>query len=355
MLMAYPSLQLNMNRYTKLALFAGLAISLIGCSPKTPLYIYTWADYIDPELIQKFENENDCKVVIDTFDSNETMLAKLLAGGGGYDIITPTDYVMPHLISADLIERLDSEKLPLVVKNLDKSFAIEHALTYNVPYAFSCIGILWRKDKVPSDLTFEDWNDMFDSRLKGRVCMMNDIREVIGLGLKMKGYSVNSTSKAELDESVEVAKLWKSKSVKMDNEAYRTGIPSGEFYTAMAYNSDAVMLMVNDPETIGYALPTNGIIASMDVFCILKKSKSKELAYKFIDMFYNPTNAAKNAQFNCAPMPVLGMFDALEEEYKAVPFMKVTDEMRSKCEYIQDVGEALSLYSKAWDKIKSTR
>ena len=351
--MAYPSLQLNMNRYTKLALFAGLAISLIGCSPKTPLYIYTWADYIDPELIQKFERENDCKVVIDTFDSNETMLAKLLAGGGGYDIITPTDYVMPHLISADLIERLDSEKLPLVVKNLDKSFAIEHALTYNVPYAFSCIGILWRKDKVPSDLKFEDWNDMFDPRLNKRVCMMNDIREVVGLGLKMKGYSVNSTSEKELDEAVEIAKEWKNRSGKMDNEAYRTGVPSGEFYTAMAYNSDAVMLLVDDPKNIGYSLPTNGIIASMDVFCILKKSKHKDLAYKFIDMFYNPTNAAKNAQFNCAPMPVLGMFDTLEEEYKAVPFMQITDEMRSKCEYIRDVGEALSIYSKAWDKIKS--
>ena len=344
-----------MNRCTKLALFAGLAISLIGCKPKTPLYVYTWADYIDPDLIQRFESENNCQVVIDTFDSNETMLAKLLAGAGGYDLITPSDYVMTNLLAASLIDRLDPKRLPLVKKNLDPKFSTEHALTYNVPYAFSCIGILWRKDKVPSDLKFEDWNDMFDPRLNKRVCMMNDIREVIGIGLKMKGYSVNSTSKEELDEAVEVAKEWKSRCSKMDSEAYRTGIPSGEFTTAMAYNSDAVMLLVDDPKNIGYALPTNGIIASMDVFCIMKSSKHKDLAHKFIDMFYNPTNAAKNAQFNCAPMPVVGMFDALDEEYKAVPFMQITDEMRSKCEYIKDVGEALSLYSDAWDRIKSMR
>lgn len=342
-----------MKLHTKLALFAGLAISLIGCSPKTPLYIYTWADYIDPDLLHKFETENNCQVIIDTFDSNETMLAKLLAGASGYDIITPTDYVMHSLLSANLIDKLDKSKLPLVEKNLDKNFSTEHALEYNVPYAFSCIGILWRKDKVPSDLKFEDWNDMFDPRLKKRVCMMNDIREVIGLGLKMKGYSVNSTSEKELDEAVEIAKIWKSRSEKMDNEAYRTGVPAGEFHTAMAYNSDAVMLLVDDPKNIGYSLPTNGIIASMDVFCILKNSKHKDLAYKFIDMFYNPANAAKNAQFNCAPMPVLGMFEALDDEYKAIPFMQITDEMRSKCEYIKDVGEALSIYSKAWDKIKS--
>ena len=66
-----------MKLHSKLALTAGLAISLIGCTPKTNLYVYTWADYIDPELIQKFEDENNCKVVIDTFDSNETMYAKL--------------------------------------------------------------------------------------------------------------------------------------------------------------------------------------------------------------------------------------------------------------------------------------
>ena len=342
-----------MKLHTKLALFAGLAISLLGCSSKTPLYIYTWADYIDPELISHFEKENNCQVVINTFDSNETMLAKLLAGVSGYDIIMPTDYIMPHLVSANLVEPLDMSKLPLVKKNLDMSVASEYALKYNVPYAFSCTGILWRKDKVPSDLKFEDWNDMFDPRLNKRVCMMNDIREVVGLGLKMKGYSVNSVNQREIDEAVEVVKEWKRRSVKMDNEAYRTGVPASEFLTAMAYNSDAVMLLVDDPDHIGYALPTNGVLASCDVFCILKDATHKDLAYKFIDMFYNPTNAAKNAQFNCAPMPVLGMFEALDDEYKAVPFMKITDEMRSKCECIKDVGKALSIYSKAWDKIKS--
>lgn len=332
----------------------GIAI-LIGCTPKNNLYVYTWADYIDPDLIHQFEEENGCRVVTDTFDSNETMLAKLLAGGGGYDVITPTDYVMPSLLSANLVDKLDPEMLPLVKKNLDRKFATEHALEYNVPYAFSCIGVLWRKDKVPSGLTFKDWDDMFDPRLSNRVCMMNDIREVIGLGLKKRGYSVNSTSEVELAEAVGVVKKWKDRCMKMDNEAYRTGIPSGEFLTAMAYNSDAVMLLVDDPANIGYALPTNGIIASMDVFCVLKSSQNKELAHKFIDMFYNPTNAARNAQYNCAPMPVLGMFDALDESYKSVPFMRITDEMRSKCEYIKDVGESLSLYSKAWDKIKSDK
>ena len=336
-----------------LGLLAVCFIAGCGGPSKPKLYVYTWADYIDPDLISKFEEANGCSVVIDTFDSNETMFAKLMAGASGYDIIMPTEYVLSWLINAGLLDKIDMEKLPAVKKNFDPKFTSEYALSYDVPYAFSCTGILWRRDKVPADLTFQDWNDMFDPRLKGRVCMMNDIREVLGLALKMKGYSANSTSQRELDEAVAVAREWKSKCAKMDNESYRTGIPSGEFYTAMSYNSDAIMLLAEDKDNIGYSVPTNGTTSSMDVFCILKSSASKDLAHKFIDMFYELDNAVKNAEFNGTPMPVLGLYDALSDEYKAIPFMQVTDELKAKCEDIKDVGDKLELYTKAWDRVKS--
>ncbi len=346
-----------MKKIFKLLNLALVACVMVfaGCKEKQKLYVFTWADYIDPELLQKFEAESNCHVVIDTFADNESMYAKLMAGGTGYDIIMPTEYFMPLLVQSDLIDKLDMEKLPNAKKNVDKMFLSDWTFEYNVPYAFSCTGILWRKDKVPEDLTFQDWNDMFDERLKGRVCMMNDIREVLGLGLKMNGFSVNSTNEEELAKAVEIAKLWKSRSTKMDNEAYRTGIPAGEFVTAMSYNSDAIMLLADEAgSNLGYIVPTNGTAASMDVFCILKNSKSKDLAHKFIDMFYVPKNAAQNSEYNGVPMPVVGSFDLLSDKYKAIPFMKVTDELKAKCENIRDVGDAIELYSKAWDKVKGS-
>ena len=332
-------------------------LALAGCGPdKRKLYVYTWADYIDPDLIHKFEAENDCQVVVDTFDCNESMYAKLMAGGTGYDVIMPTEYVMPLLIGADLIDRLDASKLPNASANFDETFKSEWSLVWDVPYAFSCTGIMWRKDKVPPDLTFEDWNDMFDRRLNGRICIMNDIREVLGLALKVNGKSVNSVDQAELAGAVAVAKRWKNACSKMDNEAYRTGIPSGEFYVAMSYNSDAIQLMAEDGgKTIGYSVPTNGTTSSVDVMCVMKNSKSKDLAYKFMDMFYDIPNAVKNAEYNGVPMPVKGLYDELSDEYKAIPFMKVTNELKSKCENILDVGDKLDMYSKAWDKVKSGR
>ena len=334
-----------------------MGLMLAGCSPdKRKLYVYTWADYIAPDLIQKFEAENDCQVVIDTFDCNESMYAKLMAGGTGYDVIMPTEYVMPLLISADFIDKLDASKLPNASVNFDETFKSELSLVWDVPYAFSCTGIMWRKDKVPPDLAFEDWNDMFDSRLNGRICIMNDIREVLGLALKVNGKSVNSVDQTELDSAVAVAKRWKNACLKMDNEAYRTGIPSGEFYAAMSYNSDAIQLMAEDGgKTIGYSVPTNGTTSSIDAMCIMKGSKSKDLAYKFMDMFYDLQNAVKNAEYNGVPMPVKGLYDELSDEYKAIPFMKVTKELKSKCENIIDVGDKLNMYSKAWDIVNSGR
>ena len=341
---------MNTLKFAMVALCAGFLF--FGCSEKPKLYVYTWADYIDPDLLQKFEKENGCKVVIDTFDSNEAMYAKLMAGGQGYDVLMPTEYMMRPLVDAGLVSKLDPEKLPNAVKNVDPKFKTQWTFGYDVPYAFSCIGVLWRKDKVPQGMEFKDWEELFDPSLGGRVCMMNDVREIVGLGLKMNGYSVNSTNDVEIAKAAETARRWKTRVSKMDNEAYRTGIPAGEFVAAMSYNSDAIMLLADDPDSLGYSVPTNGGPSSVDVLCVTANSSSKELAHKFIDMFYDLDNAVKNAEYNGTPMPVVGLYDALSDKYKAIPFMRVDEALRARCEDIIDVGPALEKYSKAWDAIK---
>jgi spermidine/putrescine transport system substrate-binding protein len=333
-------------------LFASMFI-ISGCKDKPKLHVYTWADYIDPDLIQKFEQENNCKVEIDTFDSNETLFAKLMAGASGYDIIMPTEYFIPTLIDANLIEKLDTNKLSNVSKNFDEKYKSKWSFIYDIPYAFSCTGILYRKDKCPDDLKFLDWNDLLDPRLKGRVCIMNDIREILGLALKMNGYSVNSKSYAELSEAVIIARRWKAACSKMDSEAYRIGIPSAEFSAAMAYNSDAIQLIAEGNDYVEFSIPTNGTTSSVDTFCITKSAKNKELAYKFIDMCYSMSNAVRNSEYIGAPMPVKGLFEALSDKYKNISIMNVTDELKNKCEDIQDIGNDLDMYSKAWDRVKA--
>lgn len=338
----------------KIIMIAALMITLLcGCSDKKTLHIYTWADYIDPEFVTQFEKENDCKVVIDTFDSNETMFAKLMASGNsGYDICCPTEYYIQILKDADLIEKLNTSKLKNVVNNFDKRFLNKYdRLEWHIPYAFSCTGILYRKDKFPN-ATFKKWDDMFTSQYIGRICMLNDIREIIGIALKQNGYSVNSVNMKELSKAVDTVLEWKKTCKKMDNESYKVDIANSTMFITMGYNSDAIQLVSEMPDEIGFAVPDCGTTSSIDTFVVMKSAPQKELAYKFLNALFERNAAIKNSEYICAPMLIENLAEGLSDEAKSNPFMVVTDDMLKKCENILDVGDNLVLYNKAWDEIK---
>lgn len=333
-----------------------LIVSLFcGCGKKEILYIYTWSDYINPDFIEKFEKKNNCKVVIDTFDSNELMYAKLKAGASGYDICFPTEYFITLLKNDNIIEELDLLKLPNVKHNIDYRFCKhDNSLKYYIPYAFSYTGILYRKDKFPN-INFQLWNEMFTMNSAVRICMFDDIREIIGLALKESRYSVNSTNQNEIMRAATIAHKWKKSVVKMDNEAYKNGIANGEIDFAMGYNSDAIQLMVEMGDNIGFIVPTlTGTTSSMDTITILKTSKNKELAYKFINTLYERETVIKNCEYICAPMPIQNLTDYLSEDFKITEYMYISDKLLKHCETIEDVGSNIEMYNKAWDKIKST-
>lgn len=339
----------------KLLFILLLATVFCGCRKKETLHIYTWSDYIDPEFIEKFEKENNCKVVIDTFDSNETMYAKLKAGAAGYDICFPTEYFIPMLKNENIIEELDLSKLPNVKNNIDMRFCKHDNLKYYIPYAFSCTGILYRKDKFPN-IMIRRWNDLFEMNKYARISMFDDIREVIGLALKSNGFSVNSINQNEIDIATKTAYNWKQTVVKMDNESYKNEIANGGIDFAMGYNSDAIQLMVEMGNEIGFVVPTvDGTTSSMDTITILKTSKKKDLAYKFINALYEKKNAVKNSEYICAPMPIQNLTNYLSDDFKNNEYMYISDELLKHCETIEDVGSNLMLYNKAWDKIKSTK
>ena len=141
-----------MKNLKSLAGAAAVCGILTGCGPaKEELHVYTWSDYIAADVIKQFEEANNCKVVVDTFDSNEAMYAKLQAGSTGYDIIMPTSYQIPLMVKNKMIQALDHAKLPNVRKNFDKGYTsstIDPSFAYGVPYAVTYTGLAYRKDKV---------------------------------------------------------------------------------------------------------------------------------------------------------------------------------------------------------------
>ncbi len=340
---------------------AGVALAcgvLAGCGPaKEELHIYTWTDYIAQDVIKQFEEKYNCKVVVDTFDSNEAMYAKLQAGSTGYDIIMPSSYQIPLMAKNNMIQKLDHAKLPNVRKNFDKGYAssiLDPTFTYNVPYAVTYTGFAYRKDKV-GNAPVNSWKVFETAALKGRMSLLGDMRETIGGGLKSLGYSLNSTNPQEIAKAVEVVSVWKKNIAKFDNEQYKTAVASGEWFVGHGYSSDTIQIMLDD-DKVGFALPKEGFTIAFDEMVIAADSKKVDLAHKFIDFCYDADIAAANMTEVGAPMPIAPAFPKLDEKLRKLVVLDA--ETLKRGEVLRDLSdqpEVHKLYVEAWDKIKAAK
>jgi spermidine/putrescine transport system substrate-binding protein len=332
-----------------------------SCSNNTDkLYIYTWSDYFDPEVIHQFEKENKCTVIIDTFDSNEAAFAKLTAGATGYDIITPTSYIVPLMYKNGIITNFNLNLIPNVITNFDSKyskFLISTNFQYNVPYALSITGLMYRKDIIPSgfDVESHGWWAMTNSLFKQRVTIFNDHREIIGCTLKVCGYSVNSEKQKELNDALKIAKLWKRFSSKMDNEMYKTSVASSEMLIAMGYNSDAMQVMSED-KNVGFIIPIQGTTCSFDEFCISATSRNSILAHKFVNYMYRKEIAARNVEYIFSIIPVKGIENIVDENMPNKSMAFPSEEILLRCERLNELSDkGNEKYTKMWDKIKSSK
>ncbi len=329
------------------------------------LHIYTWSDYISPEVIQGFEQGLDCRIIVDTFDSNEQMYAKLKAGGTGYDIIMPSSYQISTMAREKMIVELDQRRLPNVKQNFDKSFAsqiLDPSFRYNVPYAVTYTGFCYQKDKIPEGADVESWAILSNPALKGRITLLDDIREIIGAALMYLGYSVNSTDPAEIDKAVEQVLKWKANIRKFDSESYKTEVPSGATYLGHGYSTDSTQVIVGDEDEgteprddIGFALPKEGFSIAFDEMVIATGAKRPDLAYAFINYIYEPKVAAVNMEYICGPNPVAPGIALLDESYRNQIILDAAIlEHGQVLKSFDDRPDVMELYNKAWDRIKAT-
>ena len=340
------------------------AVLIAGCEKRPELHIYTWSDYISPDVIEKFEKAHSCKVVVDTFDSNESMYSRLRAGEAGYDLIMPSSYFVARLAREGLIAELDHSKLPNVRKNLDKSFAmqiIDPSFMYNVPYAVTYTGFMYDKGKVPADAAPTSWSALSNPALRGRMTLLDDIREVIGGGLMSLGFSVNSRSPEEIDAAVKQVLKWKSNMRKFDVESYKSEVASGATLVGHAYSTDATQVIVGDAEEgvaprpdIGFALPKEGFVVAFDEMVVSASAPSPDLAHAFINFVYDGEIAKENMEYLKGPMPVKPGIDALDEGYRRKIVLDGETLMRGQLlRPIDDDQKVLELYNKAWERIKA--
>ncbi|MCX6852187.1 MAG: spermidine/putrescine ABC transporter substrate-binding protein, partial [Verrucomicrobia bacterium] len=170
------------------------ACATLSAQAAETLHLYTWADYISPEVVQKFEKQHGCKVVIDTFDSNESMFAKFKAGAAGYDLVFPTAYMIQVMHGQGMLAELDHKLIPNL-PNIDPAVLTkvkDQTMAHSVPYtlAYACIAV--RADKIKGTPAEATWALFDRAALAGRMTLLDDMRESIGAALKSLGHSINT-------------------------------------------------------------------------------------------------------------------------------------------------------------------
>lgn len=337
------------------ALLTAALIFLGSChsSSEPEIHVLIWSDYIKTNLIEKFRKTHNCRVIIDTFDSNESMYAKLKLGAGGYDIIFPSNYFMDIMSQQDMLQPLDTSKVPNI-RNLDQQYvkrADPALLKYGIPYMVSSAGIAYRLDKV-SNLE-PSWGIFGKPEYKGRMTMLNDVRETMGSALNYLGYSSNTTDQKEIDEATDLLINWKKNLAKFESEQYKSGIASAEYLIVNGYNGDLLQVIRENPE-VSFVYPKEGVTIVMDFMVMPKDAPNPECAYKFMNFLLDAEVTAENMEFTFFFSPNKAAYEKLPKHLRENQILFLPEDVLEKAELIRYLGEEGMKYNKAWDKIKSS-
>jgi spermidine/putrescine transport system substrate-binding protein len=326
--------------------------ALSGCAKKPRLYVYNWTYYTPDSVLRQFKEENDCEIIYDTFFSNEEFYAKLISGGTGYDVVFPSADYVSIMIKQNMLERIDKSKLhnlgnidPVVLQKA----RYDPEMEYSVPYYFGAAGIAVNTSRVPQ--YEKSWSMFSRTDLRGKMTMLDDMREVLGDALVHLGYSVNTTNPWEIAAARDlVNNSWKPNLLKFDAEAVGKGFADEEFWVVQGY----VELVYEEiPEerkkdTV-FFIPPEGGPAYIDSMCILKGAKNVDLAHKFIDFIHRPDIYAEFTDYFGFPATANIPARALK---KVAPYYQAEELVN--VELKEDVGETLKLYDDAWLAIRVT-
>ncbi len=309
-------------------------------STKQELVFLTWSEYMDPDIIKEFEEKFKAKVkniYFETEDKREQLLAQTM--GKGYDVVLASGVNTLSYIRRNWLVPLNSDQIPNL-KHIDpKWFSVNPKITaYGVPYLWGTLGIAYRKDFIKEKVT--SWKQLLepDKKLHGKILMINDARDAIGMALKYLGYSMNSTNPEALARA-EALLLAQKPFVK--NYGYLaltedSGLLTGDYLMVMLYNGDALALQEINSQ-ISFSVPMEGTNIWMDYLMVMEASKKKELAMSFINFINEPENAARLALYVNFASPNMAAKKLLPQDHLDDPIIYPNKDVLDRSEFANEL------------------
>ena len=318
--------------------------------------VFNCFDYIDPSVIDQFEQETGITVKYANYTTNEEMYTKLEAGAGSYDVIFPSDYMIERMIKEDLLAELNMDAIPNsknVMERL-KNPSYDPENKFSVPYMWGTLGILYNTEMVDGEIT--SWSSLFDEKNAGNVIMMNSMRDTIGITLKYLGYSLNTRDEAELNAAKDVLVAQKQAKIEAGYllDETKDKMVGGEAAIGVVYSGDA-QYAIEKNDKLAYVVPSEGSNIWVDGMVVPKSSKNIEAAQKFIDFMCREDIARKNFEYIYYCSPIQAVVDGLSEEDAAMETINPSEEVIGRCEFFNDVADCMSLYESVWMEVRLAR
>ena len=340
---------------TALVLAAVMVFGMFGCSSgKQELYVYNWGANIDPEINKMFEEEFNCRIIYETYDSNESMYVKVKQGSNSYDVIFPSDYMIEKMIKEDMLHEINKENIPNIANIqpylLNREF--DPGNKYSVPYFWGTFGILYNTEMVEGPV--ESWSVLWDEKYSKQILMYDSQRDSLGLALKYLGYSMNSRDPKELKEAEELLIKQRPLVLAYYTDQIMEMMMGEEAAIGVVYSGDAVFAMYEN-DKLAYAVPKEGSNVWFDSTAIPKTAKNKELAEQYINFLCRD----EISRMNTEEVMYSTANKNLEAELRGSDWANndtyfPTEEILKRCEIFKDPGDFIDAYSDAWERVRGS-
>jgi spermidine/putrescine transport system substrate-binding protein len=337
-----------MNRRTFFMGIAGVA----GCSRPNRLNVFNWSNYVAADTIANFERETGVRVRYAVYESNEQMLARVMAGNSGWDVVFPSNYLIAPMRGLKLLAPVRHDRLNNLV-HLEPTFrspAWDASLDWCIPYMWGSSGILFHRSVSPAPAA---WSDLWDSRYRRRITMLDDPAEVIGACLKKLGYSINSEDPRELESARQQAIAQKPLIRAYLNAEVRDQVVAGDVLAAQSWATMAQQA-IDAAAHLDFVYPAEGFSLYADNAVVLRESRRTETAHAFIDYLLRPrvnadiVTATKAATANASARTLLPI------GVRANPVLYPSATVLARGEWFQPLSAAAQrLRDRIWTEIKS--
>ena len=338
-----------------LAALCLLGYTLPASAQKHQLNLFIWSEYIAPQVVKDFESAHDCKVTVDLYEDEESMMAKLQGGGTAlYDVVVPSNLLTPALIKLGMLAPLRRENIPNL-KHLDAAFAnppYDRGNKFTVPFQWGTVGIYLRKPKEKQ--VDESWGLLFDPRKQtGSFLLIDSMRDPIGAALRYQGHSLNSTDIPQLKAARDLLIETKHRSAGFEGGVGgKNRVLGKSVIAAIDYSGDAVRGMAEDAETY-YFIPREGSQIWVDNLAIPVRAPHREMADKFLNYILDAKVGAQQVNFSQYASPNAAARPFIKPDDLRNPAIYPPPDVMKRLEFANDLGQASRLYDEVWTAVKS--